>query len=372
MHPFYITFIENLKKLYPSAPIVEEQLLKCVSPFTIEIPLSAFSKMEASIKTIYQWSRKEKPLSVERPGKANIKNRSVLMAYDFHLDEQKIPRLIEINTNASGFLIVDLIQKSHGLQTNALEFLRKSFFQEWHLFSSISTPPSYTAIIDENIDMQKMKFEFFMYYNLMKNWGWNNKIWDAKNLKLNLKDKLCDPNNTEIDFIYNRLTDFYFKKWPLLSQAYKKQTSCFSPNPKEYAMLADKRNLCLFYEKAKTLNSDLMKRILIPSEPLNIKKDAWENRKTLFFKPVESYGGRGSYRGKTITKKKFSELKDYIVQEYIPPAVWKDPVSQEEWKFDIRAYVYRDQIQLLGGRIYKGQVTNFQNFFGGFCLVQTR
>jgi len=60
------------------------------------------------------------------------------------------------------------------------------------------------------------------------------------------------------------------------------------------------------------------------------------------------------------------------VQEYIPPAIWKDPVSQEEWKFDIRAYVYRDQIQLLGGRIYKGQVTNFQNFFGGFCLVQTR
>ncbi len=372
MHPFYSKFIKNLKQLYPSTPIVTEQLLKCVSPFTIEIPASTFSKMETAIKTIYQWSRHHPSLDTPEISKVKIKNQSVLMAYDFHLDKENVPQLIEINTNASGFLVTDLIQKSHGLETNALEFLRKSFIKEWSLFSGSSTSPSYTAIVDENIDTQKMKFEFFMYYNLMSTWGWKNKVLDAKSLKINPKDKLFDPDNIEIDFIYNRLTDFYLKKWPLLNQAYSKQTACFSPNPKEYFALADKRNLCLLYELSKTSNDDFLKKILIPSELLDVKQDVWENKKTLFFKPIESYGGGGSYRGKTITRKKFSELKDYIVQEYSPPGTWKDPINQDQWKFDIRAYVYQNQIQLLGGRIYKGQVTNFQNSLGGFCLVQTK
>ncbi|MDE0151617.1 MAG: hypothetical protein OXK80_03855 [Bdellovibrionales bacterium] len=372
MQSFYNTFIEKLKKQYPSAPVVKEHLLNCVSPFTIEIPASAFSKMETAVKTIYQWSRENLPLDKPEIAKVKIKNESVLMAYDFHLDEENNPRLIEINTNASGFLVTDLIQKSHGIQTKALELLRESFFKEWHLFSNSSTPPSYTAIVDENIDMQKMKFEFFMYHDLMNNWGWNTKVLDVKNLKINQKDKLIDPGHIEIDFIYNRLTDFYLKKFSLLKQAYEQQTSCFSPNPKEYSILAYKKNLCLLYEDSKISADNLLQQILIPSELLDARKDAWENKKTLFFKPIESYGGGGSYRGKSITKKKFSELENYIVQEYIPPQTWKDPINQDQWKFDIRAYVYQDQIQLLGGRIYKGQVTNFQNPLGGFCLVHTK
>ena len=372
MHPFYNTFIEKLKQLYPSAPIVKEQLLNCISPFTIEIPSSSFSQMETAIKTIYQWSRDNPSLDMPEISKVKIKNQSVLMAYDFHLDENNIPKLIEINTNASGFLVTDLIHKSHGLQTNALESLRQSFFKEWHLFSDSSLPPIYTAIVDENIDTQKMKFEFFMYHDLMNTWEWKNNVLDVKSLKINPKDKLIDPDNIEIDFIYNRLTDFYFKNWPLLNRAYNKQKSCFSPNPKEYSSLADKRNLCFLYERSKTSSDSLLKKILIPSELLDMKQDAWENKKTLFFKPIESYGGRGSYRGKTITKKKFSELKNYIVQEYASPAIWKDPINQNQWKFDIRAYVYQDQIQLLGGRVYKGQVTNFHNPFGGFCLIQAK
>ena len=370
MQPFYSQFIKNLKELYPSAPVNEEQLLKCASPFIIKIPSAALSQMEQAVKAVDLWSQKTKPFDIPEIAKTKTKNRSVLMAYDFHLDEQNTPRLIEINTNASGFLVTDLIYKSHGLQTKSLESLRKSFVKEWSLFSGTSHPPSYTAIIDENIDQQKMKFEFFMYHDLMNSWGWNNEVLDLKNLKIHPTNKLMTPNNIEIDFIYNRWTDFYFKKQTLLTQAYKKQTACFSPHPKEYFKLADKRNLCLLYEWSKTSNHDLLKKILIPSELLDGKKDAWKNKKQLFFKPIESYGGRGSYRGKSITKKKFSELKNYMVQEYISPGTWKDPVHQDLWKFDIRAYVYQNQIQLLGCRIYKGQVTNFQNPFGGFCLVQ--
>ena len=372
MQSFYNQFIKNLKHLYPSAPVLEEQFLKCASPFIIHIPQSALSQIETAVKIIDRWSFKNSSANAPKTAKIKIKNRSVLTAYDFHLDEQNTPRLIEINTNASGFLVIDLIHKSHGLHTQSLEALKKSFVTEWKLFSGSSSPPAYTAIVDENIDSQKMKFEFFMYKDLMDTWGWSSEVLDVKNLKINHKDKLISPNNTEIDFIYNRLTDFYLKKHPLLKQAYKKQTACFSPNPKEYFNLANKRNLCRLYEWSKTSPHSLLQNILIPSELLSVKKDVWENKKTLFFKPIESYGSKGSYRGKTITKKKFSELKNYIVQEYIPPKVWKDPINQDHWKFDIRAYVYQNQIQLIGGRIYKGQVTNFQNTFGGFCLVQAQ
>lgn len=372
MHSFYNKFINNLKELYPSSPIEKEQLSKCVSPFTLYIPSSSLSQMEKAIKTIYQWSRKEKPLKTPDIANIKIKNQSVLMAYDFHLDKQNTPKLIEINTNASGFLVTDLIQKSHGLQTHALELLRKSFFEEWNTFSKQTTPPSHTVIVDENIDKQKMKFEFFMYHDLMNKWGWHNKILDAANLKVDKDNRLIDSNNMEINFIYNRLTDFYLKKHPLLKQAYAKQTSCFSPNPKEYFNLADKRNLYLLHDFSKTTAHDSIENVVIPSYLLDLRKDAWENKKKLFFKPIESYGGRGSYRGKNITKKKFSELRSYIVQEYHPSAIWKDPHTQENWKFDIRAYVYKDQIQLVGGRIYKGQVTNFQTPLGGFCLVKSK
>lgn len=372
MQSFYTQFIKNLKQLYPSAPVLEEQFLKCASPFKIEIPSSSLSQIKTAVKIIDQWSRKNPSANAPETAKVKIKNRSVLTAYDFHLDEQNTPRLIEINTNAAGFLVTDLIHKSHGLHTRSLESLKKSFTAEWKLFSGSSPPPAYTAIVDENIDSQKMNFEFFMYKDLMDSWGWKSEVLDVKNLQINHKDKLINPNNTEIDFIYNRLTDFYLKKHPLLEQAYKKQTACFSPNPNEYFKLADKRNLCRLYEWSKTSNHSLLQNILIPSELLSVKKDVWKNKKTLFFKPLENYGGRGSYRGKTITKKKFSELKNYIVQEYIPPKIWTDPVHQDHWKFDIRAYVYQDQIQLMGGRIYKGQVTNFRNTFGGFCLVQAQ
>jgi hypothetical protein len=38
-------------------------------------------------------------------------------------------------------------------------------------------------------------------------------------------------------------------------------------------------------------------------------------------------------------------------------------------KFDIRAYTYAGQIQLLAARMYAGQTTNFRTQGGGFAPV---
>jgi len=41
----------------------------------------------------------------------------------------------------------------------------------------------------------------------------------------------------------------------------------------------------------------------------------------------------------------------------------------ENWKFDVRFFVYRDQIQLAVARVYQGQVTNFSSRYGGLTAI---
>jgi len=38
-------------------------------------------------------------------------------------------------------------------------------------------------------------------------------------------------------------------------------------------------------------------------------------------------------------------------------------------KFDVRAYAYRDDVLLLGARVYEGQVTNLRTPGGGFSAI---
>ena len=40
-------------------------------------------------------------------------------------------------------------------------------------------------------------------------------------------------------------------------------------------------------------------------------------------------------------------------------------------KVDVRCYVYRGEIQLLGARLYRGQTTNFRTDGGGLAAVFT-
>lgn len=403
-HLFYKNLKQNMNHLYPSAQVHEDNIRKGFSPFTITLPLSVLKNIKKTVKNIYFWSRylsfSSDNLEIAQ---IKIKNHSVLMAYDFHLTSDGQLKLIEINTNASGFLVTDIIQKTHGRQTTALDDLKYSFFNEWSLFTSSKknnkpsfqsytkplvsshTLPRKTAIVDENIENQKMKFEFFMYHDLMNSWNWNNEVLDVSKITLHSNGRLLDSNKKEIDFIYNRLTDFYFKKWNIIQRAYRNQKTCFSPNPREYALLADKKKLCsltqyLSNQKAlPPIDSQFLKQIIAKTYQIESntnrtglyisKESAWKDRKKFFFKPLNGFGGKATYRGSSITKTKMAQLKNSVAQEYIPPQKWLDPIYQDQWKFDIRAYAYKDQVQLTGVRIYKGQLTNFSNPLGGFGHV---
>jgi hypothetical protein len=62
---------------------------------------------------------------------------------------------------------------------------------------------------------------------------------------------------------------------------------------------------------------------------------------------------------------------DFIAQALVPPGqrlVNVDGVATD-LKFDIRAYTYDGQIQLLAARTYTGQTTNFRTEGGGFSPV---
>ena len=299
------------------------------------------------------------------------KQDSVLMAYDFHLDNETV-QLIEVNTNASAFLLVNSLYQFKKLNhTKALEDLKSSFQKEWSRSSRKTTAPKKVVLIDQEPLKQKMAVEFFMYKDFFQSMDWDMEILDSKQLKADDKHQLYSPKNEKIDFIYNRSTDFYFENHPLLSKAYQESACIILPQPKDYFLLADKARMADWFLKdwteLKEIKNNLLKTQLLNSQN---KQEFWQNRKKYFFKISQGHGGKMAYRGSSISRKKFEELFQYksLAQEYSAPSRIKDSKLQE-WKLDLRAYVYKDHIQQLAGRVYQGQLTNFKAPGSGFAAV---
>jgi hypothetical protein len=99
----------------------------------------------------------------------------------------------------------------------------------------------------------------------------------------------------------------------------------------------------------------------------------WTQRKQLFFKPVAGYGSKATYRGDKLTKRVWSEILagDFVAQALVPPSQRQIKVDGvvTELKFDIRAYTYAGEVQLLAARMYSGQTTNSRTEGGGFAPV---
>lgn len=122
--------------------------------------------------------------------------------------------------------------------------------------------------------------------------------------------------------------------------------------------------------EAKTISS-----VTLKTE--NVKKydvdQLWTDRKKLFFKPRRSFGAKAVYRGNSISKGMFQKIynDDYLAQEFVPPGeiTLARGMGHKNFKYDLRFYVYQNKIQLVGARLFLGQVTNFQEDDGGFAPV---
>lgn len=316
----------------------------------------------------------------------------VFMGYDFHLSEQG-PQIIEINTNAGGaFLNAALVSaqteccRAAGTLLPVLkveldqEFIAM-FLREWQLQRG-DKPLTRIAIVDENPTQQFLYPEFKMAQRLFERNGINAIITDPSELQLSGGQLVYQDQM--IDLVYNRLTDFSLAGESLaaLRSAYETGSVVLTPNPHQYALYADKRNLVILgnaeqLEKLGASEKDI--KILTAAIPktqavtASNAENLWAARKQLFFKPASGFGSRAAYRGDKLTKRVWDEILqgDYVAQQIVLPSERGILVDKEQTalKMDIRAYVYNGEIQLLAARLYQGQTTNFRTQGGGFAPV---
>jgi len=383
---FHKKYEQLLCQKYPSAVLAlrASPYPVPVSSVVISLPKAVVKQMEKFVKILYKVAHAKTHQDVV------YTPSSLLMSYDFHWNDQEGLKLIEINTGASGYLVSELINHVHQQKTSALISLEQSFQQEWLHFVQFSadlpslsisnfTPPPHCLIVDHHIEQQKLWIEFLMFKDLLHQWGWSCQLHEIGDITMNQNNKLVDREQKEISMIYNRNVDFYFDNYPLIKQAIVDKTCCVSPHFVEYSLMADKQRLCEwssedFFDSLSIDISDqqMIQQVLpragrvhtIPSEQL------WKERHQLFFKPLRGYGGKSVYKGKSMTRKTFTRIinESGIYQQFIPPATLTDDQGKQ-WKYDLRAYVYKDRIQHLVGRVYQGQVTTFRTPNSGFAAV---
>ena len=385
---FYKSYKELMHKQYPSTK--EKTSALPISSITISLPKCILNHIKNFVQTIYQLSRKTHYIKYLTPEGtqneypeyegAEIKNHSVLMAYDFHLEKetQKL-KLIEVNTNGSGYLISDLLDQLHLTCPNDLDQLRKSFIKEWNYFSQ--SKPKNVFLIDEDILEQKMHLEFLMFKDWFASWGWNMEIIEAKSLDQKLKR--IETHTEVFGLVYNRLVDFYLQKFPYIKRAFLEQAICLTPHPLEYFLLSEKLRLSKWSdpqfldslnvtkkEKELILKTVPHSKVVKNASPAQTE-ELWKNRKKYFFKPLSGYGGKGVFNGKSMTKKTYLNFfkKPFLIQYIIKPDIFIDSHAKQKWKYDLRAYTYKGDVQKVTARVYQGQVTNFKTPGSGFAKV---
>jgi DNA primase large subunit len=398
---FFSSYLKVFAKHYPETSTTIDvrnklsPLLFC--PHIIPIPKTLKHQAEEFARALFQVRKLEnrtKALESLNPTLNDPGNNSVLMSYDFHIDSQNQLRLIEINTNASMSLMSDMLyetqQISNGFNDNFRSEIISAFKNEYRLYQakcghSETDSSLKIAIVDEAPDQQKLFVEFNAYRELFAQNGFFAQIADTRDLKFtNGSLKLGEQS---IDLVYNRDTDFYFQKAENseLRQAMESGSVCLSPHPHEYRILADKERL-VELSTASTMDSlevsdedkKIIRSALLISEEVSRHSDPdklWAHRKKLFFKPKRSFGGKAVYRGASISHPIFSQILagDYLCQEYVPPSTIQlanvNSGELEEFKYDLRFFVYQDKVQLACARLYRGQMTNSQTPGGGVAAI---
>jgi len=323
----------------------------------------------------------------------------VFMGYDFHITPSG-PQLIEINTNAGGAMLNAVLLRAQavccGLMNPALNAYRNmatledefvAMFQaEWDLFNrargQAPRPLRSIAIVDEAPQSQYLAPEFALFAELFQRHGIQAVVADPSNLQL--RDGVLYGGALALDLVYNRLTDFDLSN-PIhaaLAQAYAKDVVAVTPHPRAHALRANKQHLVTLGQAATLQDLGVPpadQQTLLATVPacerVSVDNAAalWEQRKQLFFKPLDGFGARAVYRGDKLTKKVWEQVQqgNYIAQALVPPPLRAMQVGDAatELKFDLRAYTYAGHVQLLAARTYSGQTTNFRTEGGGFAPV---
>ncbi len=376
--------LKLLGRRLPAVPAAE--LESYVSPFlfssfSVELEPEILSQAQGIVSGFAELrnnSRYQRHVATKNPAAGFDPGcHSILMSYDFHLDPKDGLRLIEINTNASFLALGDLmyeaweIPRPFGfditqLQNDVLDTLKD--------FSKKDVVPRLT-IIDDDPKTQKLYIEFLVYQALFESWGWTSRIADYREIT----DSDCVQN-----FVYNRYTDFTLEdpSSTILAKAYREKKFCISPHPFDYVLLADKDRFIDLQdaEFLKSLGLSEVSKNAILGTVLKSKtlteensEEIWSEKKKWFFKPKNAFGAKQTYRGSSLTKGLFQQIKsqNFLAQEFAqaPERNFKTPEGNMPFKFDLRVYAYKDKAEFIVARIYQGQVTNLRTPYGGFSPV---
>lgn len=389
---FFDRFLAQLSQFYPETARNFDfrahlsPLLFC--PEVVKLPRDLRQQAEAIVRAFFALRNLEarrRDLSAREPAIPDPGNTSVLMSYDFHVDEAGQLRLIEINTNASMSLMTDVLHAVQGVPNPFSPDFRREiidcFLLEYKL-AKIGRPLQRAAIVDENPTAQRLFTEFRCYAELFCREGVDVTIHDPRELSFETSAGLLRPDGKQIDLVYNRDTDFYLESAGSrsLREAMHARAACLTPHPHEYRLLADKERL-VELGRAGVLESlaltneqrQIISRALIRTTAVSDFADAdtlWAERKKLFFKPMRSFGGKAAYRGGSLSRRVFEEILkgQYLAQEFVPAPHIK-LIADGEFKYDLRFFVYNDRIQEACARIYQGQMTNSQTPGGGIAVI---
>lgn len=318
----------------------------------------------------------------------------VFMGYDFHLGAQG-PRLIEVNTNAGGALLNAALARAQQACCEAVDWAFQPdpalahredafvamFRSEWQRQRG-AAPMGLVAIVDDSPSQQYLSPEFDVCRQMLQQRGLSARVLSPESLQW--RDGRLMSEGQVIDMVYNRLTDFYLVEpaHQALRQAYEAGAVVMTPHPHAHALQADKRNLIALSDVALLASwgvSESDRAVLAAAVPSTLlvtparAEMLWTHRRQWFFKPVAGYGAKGAYRGDKLTRRVWDEIQagGYVAQALVPPGERLIDVDGTlvDLKFDIRAYAYGGQVQLLAARMYAGQTTNFRTPGGGFAPV---
>lgn len=372
-----------------------------LSPYNLELPHSVLGQIGDFVKASFKLRdsiayQNFHQTEVNRRGLLNPGNYGICMSYDFHIDENHQPKLIEINTNAAFLALGYEYSQFRGFNSPLgkfkIEDLKKCLETEIRLGSArVETDfdddsevesPKKIVIIDDQPSNQRLYAEFLLFEQLFRMWGFETEVLDFRNYQ-------------HADLVYNRHVDFYFENTESqkLKEAFLKGQSVFSPNPYEYLMLADKQRLIEWWDdnfwnqiniSGKAELKAALQRNMPMCQTVNAEnaEEMWSQRKKLFFKPKRAYGSKQSYKGASMSRRVMDDILagDFIAQEYVPAAEIQfnsnvdsakilGSSEPQNFKYDLRIYAYQDQIQMAIARLYQGQVTNAKTLGGGFAPV---
>jgi hypothetical protein len=318
--------------------------------------------------------------------------RGAFMGYDFHVGDDG-PKLIEVNTNAGGALLNAFLAQAQiaccaeverALARDTLPRFDTSvaamFEAEWRAQRG-DRPLRRIAIVDDAPENQYLYPEFVLAKRLVEGRGYEAAIVDAR--ELNYESGALRAGGRVIDLVYNRLVDFALAapEHAALRAAYMEDAVVLTPNPRNHALLADKRNLTVLSDRealaAWGLGAEHVRALeALPQAQRVSEADAptfWSERKRWFFKPACGHGGKAVYRGDKLTKAAWREILvgDYIAQELVRPGERTIVIDGErvQRKLDVRLYTYAGEVLLAAARLYQGQTTNFRTPGGGFAPV---